>query len=77
MESKQFAFSYAEAMRFGNQPFINQTSIIRASVPNSMINQFCSVGVDTTIFTSGTMTVYSNMMDPFNQAVSGTIQIMP
>ncbi|MGN0569217.1 MAG: RHS repeat-associated core domain-containing protein, partial [Candidatus Fimenecus sp.] len=77
MESKQFAFSYAEAMRFGNQPFINQTSIIRASVPNSMINQFCCVEVDTTIFTSGTMTVYSDMMDPFNQAVSGTIQIMP
>lgn len=77
MESKQFAFSYAEAMKFGNQPIINQTSIVGASIPNSMVNQFCSVGVDTGIFTSGTMTVYGDTLEQFNQAVSGTIQIMP
>ena len=77
MESKQFAFSCSEAMKFGIQSIINQTSIVSASVPNSMLNQFCSVGVDTEIFTSGTMTVYGDMLGQFNQAVAGTIQIVP
>lgn len=77
MEAKQFAFSYSEALKFGRQPIINQTSIVRASISNSLINQFCLVSVDQGIFTSGTMTVYGDMLGQFNQAVAGTIQIMP
>lgn len=42
-----------------------------------MIGQFPSVQVDKGIFSNGTMTVYGDMLDLFNQAVSGSIRIMP
>lgn len=41
-----------------------------------MLNQLYTGGVDTSIFRNGTLTVPYEMLDEFNQAVSGTIQIM-
>ena len=76
MEAKQFAFSYGEALKFGSQPIINQTSIVSASVPNSMVNQFYLHNVDYGIFTR-IMTVDYETIGLFNQAVEGTIKIMP
>lgn len=77
LDAKQFALSYSEAVSFGSQRLINQTSIVSASVPNSLLNSLCSVSVDSSIFSSGTLTVYGDMLDTFNQAVKDTIQIMP
>ena len=52
-------------------------TIVSAKVPNSMINQLYTGGVDTSIFRAGTLTVYDYQLDAFNQAVSGTIKFMP
>ena len=41
-----------------------------------MLNQFYTGGVDTTIFSGGTLTVYGDELDVFNQFVSGTIKVM-
>ena len=76
MQSKQFAFSYAEVLKFGSHPMINQTNIVSASVPNSMLNQFYLHNVDYGTFT-GIMTVYGEQMELFNTIVDGTIRIMP
>ena len=75
MESKQFGFSLSETRQFGN--IMGQTTIVSAKVPNSMINQLYTGGVDTSIFRAGTLTVYDYQLDAFNQAVSGTIKFMP
>ena len=55
---------------FANCRFIN-------NVPNSMLSQWYTGGVDTSIFRSGTLTVYGDQLDAFNQAVSGTIRFIP
>ena len=55
---------------FANCRFIN-------NVPNSMLSQLYTGGVDTSIFRSGTFTVYGDQLDAFNQAVSGTIRFIP
>lgn len=55
---------------FANCRFIN-------NVPNSMMSQLYTGGVDTSIFRSGTLTVYGDQLDAFNQAVSGTIRFIP
>ena len=55
---------------FANCRFIN-------NVPNSMLSQLYTGGVDTSIFHSGTLTVYGDQLDAFNQAVSGTIRFIP
>jgi len=55
---------------FANCRFIN-------NVPNSMLSQLYTGGVDTSIFRSGTLTVYGDQLDAFNQAVSGTIRFIP
>ena len=76
LEAKQFAFSYAETLKFGSQRIINQTSVVRASVPNSMVDCLKSPRVDAGIFTN-IITVDYSMLGMFNEAVSGTIRIMP
>ena len=55
---------------FANCRFIN-------NVPNSMLSQWYTGGVDTSIFRSGTLTAYGDQLDAFNQAVSGTIRFIP
>ena len=55
---------------FANCRFIN-------NVPNSMLSQLYTGGVDTSIFRSGTLTVYGDQLDAFNQAISGTIRFIP
>ena len=75
MESKQFGFDLAETRQFGNM--MGQNTIVSAKVPTNMLNQFYTGGVDTSIFQSGTLTVYGDQLGMFNQAVNGTIKIMP
>lgn len=74
MESKQFGFNLAETRRFGN--LVGQNMIVKAKVPTSMLNRFYTNGVDTNIFRSGTLTVYGDQLNEFNQAVEGTIVFM-
>ena len=52
-------------------------TVVGAKIPTSMLNQFYLCGVDTNIFRSGTLTVYSEHLEIFNQAVSGTIKFIP
>ena len=78
MECKQFGFSLSETIEFGSK--YGQNLIAKATVPNSMISQLYTGGVggiDTPIFKSGTLTVPYEMLEAFNEAVAGTIQIMP
>ena len=75
MECKQFGFSLSETRQFGEK--IGQNTIVSARVPNSMLNQLYTVGVDTRIFRSGTLTVYEDKLFEFNQAVKGTIRFVP
>ena len=75
MESKQFGFNLFETRQFGNM--MGQNTIVSARVPNSMLNQLYTGGVDTSIFRAGTLTVYGDQLGAFNQAVSGTIKFMP
>ena len=75
MESKQFGFDLAETRQFGNM--MGQNTIVSAKVPTNMLNQFYTSGVDTSIFRSGTLTVYGDQLAAFNQAVVGTIKFMP
>ncbi len=75
MESKQFGFNLSETRQFGNM--MGQNTIVSAKVPNSMLNQLYTEGVDTSIFRAGTLTVYGDQLGAFNQAVSGTIKFMP
>ena len=74
MESKQFGFNLDETKQFGNM--IGQNTVVRAKVPTNMLSQFYTGGVDTSIFRSGTLTVYGDQLSDFNQAVSGTIKFM-
>ena len=76
MEAKQFAFSFGEALKFGNQSIINQTAIVKASIPNTMLGQFYSHNVDYGIFT-GIITIDYETIGLFNEVVAGTIRIMP
>jgi len=75
MESKQFGFNLDETRQFGNM--MKQEPIVSAKVPSSMLNQLYTGGVDTSIFRAGTLTVYGEQLDAFNQAVSGTIRFLP
>ena len=75
MESKQFGFDLAETRQFANM--MGQNTIVSAKVPTNMLNQFYTGGVDTSIFRSGTLTVYGDQLAAFNQAVGGTIKFMP
>ena len=75
MECKQFGFNLSETRQFGNM--MGQNTIVSAEVPNSMLNQLYTGGVDTSIFRAGTLTVYGDQLGAFNQAVSGTIKFMP
>ena len=56
---------------------MGQNTIVSAKLPTSMLGQFYTGGVDTAIFRGGTLTVYGDMLESFNQAVAGSIQIMP
>jgi hypothetical protein len=80
MEAKQFAFNYDETVMFGNSIKPPQDIVVSAQLPTSMIPQFYNGGVggiDTAIFKSGTLTVYGEQLDAFNDAVRGTIKFMP
>lgn len=78
MEAKQFAFSYSETARFGQK--MGQNIIVSAKLPTSKLSIFYSGGIggiDTSIFRSGTLTVYADQLDAFNDAVKGTIRFVP
>ena len=75
MECKQFGFNLSETRQFGNM--IGQDTIVSARVPSSMLSQLYTGGVDTSIFRSGTLTIYWDQLGAFNQAVSGTIKFIP
>ena len=75
MESKQFGFDLDETRQFGK--WAGQDIIVSASIPTSMLDQFCQVGVDSSIFRAGTLTVYGDQLDVFNKAVRGTIKFIP
>ena len=75
MESKQFCFDLEEARQFGK--WAGQDQIVSASIPTNMLDQFYTGGVDTSIFRSGTLTVYGDQLDVFNEAVRGTIKFIP
>ena len=75
MEVKQFGFNLSETRQFGN--IMGQNSIVSAKVPTNMLGSFYTGGVDTSIFRSGTLTVYGDQLGAFNQAVGGTIKFMP
>ena len=75
MESKQFGFNLAETRQFGSM--MGKNNIVSAQVPNNLLNQLYTDGVDISIFRSGTLTVYGDQLDMFNQAVSGAIKFIP
>lgn len=68
MDCKQFTFPYEETASFGVK--FNQNIIVKTSVPTSTLNNYCNVSVDSTIFKSGTITVYENQLDAFNSSLS-------
>ena len=74
MESKQFGFNLSETRQFGNM--VGQSAVVSAKVPNSMLYQLDKTQVDASIFRSGTLTVYGDQLEAFNDAVRGTIKIM-
>lgn len=47
-----------------------------AKVSTNMLSRFYTGRVDTSIFRSGTLTVYGDQLATFNQAVTGTIKFM-
>ena len=55
---------------------MGQSTIASAEIPTVIIEQFCTIGVDARIFRSGTLTVYGDQLDYFNQSIYGEIQIM-
>ena len=55
---------------------MGQEIIVRAKLPTNMLSQFCGENVDTSIFRHGTLTVYGEQLDIFNQAISGMIKFM-
>ena len=75
MESKQFGFDLDETRQFGR--WVGQNKIASANIPTNMLNQFYKVGVDTSIFRTGTLTVYGDQLDVLNRAVRGAIRIIP
>lgn len=56
---------------------MSQSIIVSAKIPTSMLGQFYTGGVDTSIFRSGTLTIYGEQLELFNQLVAGTIKILP
>jgi len=75
MECKQFGFNLAETRSFGLR--MNQTIVVSAQVPVSVIQQCYSGGVDVSIFHSGTLTVDAEQLGMFNLAVKGSIRFIP
>lgn len=55
---------------------LQQSIIVSAKIPKSMLGQLYTGGVDTSIFRAGTLTVYGDQLWAFNQAVSGTIRFI-
>ena len=75
MDCKQFGFDLAETQKFGNK--VHQNIIVSARVPKNSLKRFYTVGVDTTIFRHGTLTVCGDELTYFNALVSGTIKFIP
>lgn len=75
MESKQFGFNLAETKQFGKM--VGQNIIVSAKLPTNALGLFYTGGVDTSIFRSGTLTVYDNQLNFFNELIKGTIKFMP
>ena len=75
MESKQFGLSLAETRKFGN--WARQDTIVCADLPANALSLFCDTQVDPHIFRAGTITVYDDQLDLFNQLVQGTIRFIP
>ena len=68
LEAKQFGFDIGETASFGER--VGQTRIAECSIPTNMLNVFNHTKVDGTIFRHGTLTVYDDLMDTFNNAIS-------
>lgn len=78
LEVKQFTFSYKEALQFAKDPLVSgsNNSIVRASIPNSAIDQFfVSDTIDVHIFTK-VFNVYYNNIETFNELVKETIKFL-
>lgn len=75
MESKQFGFCLSETRRFGK--WAGQDTIVSATLPTNMLKTFCDTQVDPHIFRAGTLTVYEDQLELFNQLVKGTITFVP
>ena len=54
---------------------MGQNTIASAKIPTYMLSQYYTGGVDTSIFRSGTLTVYGEQLKAFNQAIAGTIRL--
>ena len=72
MDVKQFGFSYQETKTFGN--FAKQDTIVSVRLPNHMLYKYDHTSVDANIFKHGTLTVTSDQLDVFNEAIRGTIR---
>ena len=72
---KQFGFSYDETAKFGN--WIGQTDIVTCRIPSRILSHYFTLGLDTGIFFSGTLSVGPDQLQGFNELVKGTIQIIP
>ena len=68
LEATQFGFDIGETASFGER--VGQTRIAECSIPTNMLNVFNHTKVDGTIFRHGTLTVYDDLMDTFNNAIS-------
>lgn len=54
---------------------MGQNTIASAKIPTYMLSQYYTGGVATSIFRSGTLTVYGEQLKAFNQAIAGTIRL--
>ena len=72
MDCKQFGLSLSETKKFGE--WAGQDIVVSVKVPNYMLTRFCNQSVDSMIFKHGTVTVYSEYLNDFNNAISGTIK---
>ena len=73
MACKQFGLNYDEVKLFGKK--FNQSFFANVEIPKNIFDQLYLKGVDTTLFRSGTVTVYEELLDEFNKAIIGAIKI--
>ena len=74
MSCKQFGFNIDEVAQFGQK--VGNTQIVSVKIPTSSLDMFYRGTVDTSIFRSGTLTVYKELLELFNELVKGTIAFL-